>query len=247
MSGWSGRSGGVLVGREARVEVQAVAGEQLELESPEGDCPFVGVLCGVAGGLPEWLLVEGRPDSRAGTGEGVAVEERGEVHVAGEDSGLGVVRVVEDVVWGFGRVVGRADLGVLAEPGGGVEDGAEGELVGVRSEDRRVQGGLGVVDGCDGSGRVVRGAGLGTALGSLGRSGDRGGEVAGAGGVRGAESGSIPGCGAEGRVRGGWSLIRACGTVLRGACSQEGQEGASGGFRGVRGGRGAVSRCGFSH
>ena len=89
-----------------------------------------------------WSVQVG-PDGQSGAVEGGAGEECTEVHVRGE--GLAVVVVVEDLVRGFAGVVRGVQFGVLAEPRGGVEYGAEGELFGVRSEEGGFEGRLDAV------------------------------------------------------------------------------------------------------
>lgn len=89
------------------------------------------------------MFVQGGPGGESGAGKAVGVVERGDVGVQGGEGVLVSAGVVEDEAVGFDGVVGGSGFGVFAEPGGSVEDSAEGELFGVWPEGR---GGEGIDD-----------------------------------------------------------------------------------------------------
>ncbi len=131
----------MVAGPEVSIEVQAVAGEELQVVAPEGRGATPGEARGLLDGLVGVLIVQVCPDGHPGAVEGGAGQERGEVHVRGEDVVVAVAAVVEDLFLGFGGVVRGVQFGVFAEPRRGVEDRAERELLGVRSEHGGREGG----------------------------------------------------------------------------------------------------------
>jgi hypothetical protein len=162
---WSsgGRSGGVVGALEALVEVQAVLGEQPEVVEPERRGVGVRDSAGVFFGLVEFGV-----EGEAGWREGVVVPECGEVGVQGGDALFVVGFEVEDDALVFGGVEGGfGEVG--AEPGGGVHDGAVGEVVGVRGEGGGGEGnGEVFVEGEHrGKGGEVGGSGHGSTVGAF--------------------------------------------------------------------------------